>query len=136
MLADGDQPKVGNESKMLGVRIAPHPQADIAVDPNGDVHPNTGGMSVAPDWRQLPYFLIPRRLKALIPDARGSNHLVCWTLGQGLFEAGLLTNELALRLDPDKPEAHGFVEPSQSVNIHAYQAAIAQTQSNWTREEN
>jgi hypothetical protein len=51
MLADGGKPKVGSASKLLGVRFAPNPRADIPVDEHGNVHPETGGMSVAPERR-------------------------------------------------------------------------------------
>ncbi len=93
MLEDGGTPKVGSGGKLLGVRLSTDPP-DIRVDPNGDVHPNTGGMSVAPEWRKLPSFLIPRRLKPLLPDACGSNKLVCWTMGEGRFEEGDVNSEL------------------------------------------
>jgi hypothetical protein len=135
MLADGGKPKVGSESKMLGVRIAPTPRPDIPVDQAGNVHPDTGGMSVVPDWRELPYFLVPMRLKAVRPDARGSNQLTCWSLGEGLFEVGSLADKLVLRPDSNDPTAHGFVEPSDVMSIENYQEALAETQDQWVIDE-
>lgn len=125
MLEDGGKPKVGPEGKMLGVRVAPDPRPDIAADANGNVHPHSGGMSVAPHWRELPSFLIPKRLKSLVPDACGSNKLVCWTTGQGEFVEGNLNNDLRLRPDPKDPLSHGFVEPAREMKIDDLQLALA-----------
>ena len=133
MLADGGKPNVGSESKMLGVRVASNPQADIPVDGNGDVHPATGGMSVAPDWRKLPSFLIPKRLKPLIPDACGSNNLVFWSMGDGPFEENDLTDKLRFRPDPDDPANHGFVEPNALMIIDHFQKALAETRDQWQK---
>ena len=135
MLTDGGKPKVGSESKMLGVRIAPNPHADIPVDEHGNVHPETGGMSVAPAWRKLPYFLIPKRLKALRPDACGSNHVACWSLGEGLFKQGDMSDKLVLRPDPEDPARHGFVEPKGEMSIDTYQDALAETREHWVIDE-
>ena len=135
MLADGGKPKVGSESKMLGVRIAPTPQADIPVDEQGVVYPQTGGMSVAPEWRKLPYFLVPKRLRALRPDARGSNQLACWTLGQGAFKQGDLSDNLVLRPDPNGLARHGLVEPKVEMSIETFQEALAKTRDRWVIDE-
>jgi hypothetical protein len=132
MLAEGGKPKIGSESKMLGVRIAPNPHADIPVDENGNVHPETGGMSVAPEWRSLPWHLIPRRLHR---RGRGGNNLICWRLGAGVFEEAPLNADLALRPDPAAPAEHGFVEPTHVMAIAEYQAALAGTRDDWIQDE-
>ncbi|MCI0681285.1 MAG: hypothetical protein L0Y71_04205 [Gemmataceae bacterium] len=136
MLADGGKPKVGAQSKMLGVRVQPHANADIVVDDQGNVHPNTGGMSVAPGWRQLPSFLIPKRLRHLAPDACGRNQLVCWQMGEGAFVAARLADDLQLQPDADKPMVHGVIEPAQSMSIAQYQSSLAATRDHWMQDEN
>ncbi len=132
MLADGAKPRVGFESKMLGVRIAPNSHADIAVDENGNVHPNTGGMSVVPEWRKLPWHLIPKRLDK---RGRGPVGLICWRLGTGDFKDDRINEALMLRVDPNSPGKHGFVEPGRVMTIAEYQAALAATQDEWIRDE-
>lgn len=132
MLEDGGKPKVGSEGKLLGVRIAPDPRPDIAADGNGAVHPKTGGMSVAPDWRKLPDHLIPR---GLIPRARGRDDLVCWRLGDLEFLDGQPIGSLVLRVDPAPSDKHGFIEPAKLMSIVDYQSALAATRDYWIRDE-
>ena len=48
MVADGGRLKVGASALALGVRMPPNDHPDIAVDAEGKVEPQTGGMSVAP----------------------------------------------------------------------------------------
>ena len=136
MLDEGGKPKVGNDGKLLGVRIPPDPNADLPVDPNGKVHPQTGGMSVAPDWRKLPYFLIPKRLNASVPRARGKNDLVCWSMGEGDFESATLNDHLELRVDQGHAPTHGVVEPNFEMMIDSFQAALSQTCDLWVIDEN
>ena len=70
IFADADgKPLAGTSGKTLGVRLPPDPSADIPVQKDGTVLPQTGGMSVAPVRRDLPYFLIPRRLQKVFPLA-------------------------------------------------------------------
>lgn len=136
MLADGDKPRVGTDGKTLGVRVPPNPRVDLPVDPDGSVHPQTGGMSVSPAWRQLPFFLIPRRLRANgAAGATGRNDLICWRLGEGPFDAGELTPDLSLRPDPQRPTAHGFVEPGQAMSVSDYQQGLAATREQWVQDE-
>jgi hypothetical protein len=132
MVEDVGKPMVGPEGRMLGVRVAPNPQPDIPVDPNGNVQPNSGGMSVAPEW---PYFLVPRRLRAIRSDARGRNDLVCWSMSEGPFERGDISDGLLLRPDPDNPSKHGFVEPAREMSIDEFQECLAQTRDQWVRDE-
>jgi hypothetical protein len=136
MLDDGGKPKVGSASKMLGVRVAPNPHPDIPVDGNGDVHPNTGGMSVAPEWRKLPDHLIPRRLKHLIPRARGRDDLVCWRLDDLEFFDGQPIGLSVLRVDPAQLDNHGFIEPASLMSIAEFQSALSSTCEDWVPDEN
>lgn len=124
MEQDGEHPMVGDTSYRLGVRAG----TDLPVDEHGNIRPGTGGMSVAPDLRSLPYFLIPKRLKLVVPGARGSNVRRCWKMGEGPFERGAIADGLELR--PDDP-AHGVVEPSGLTSLAAFQAALAATRANW-----
>ena len=132
MHADGDKPRVGNDADMLGARTPPNSRPDIAVDSAGMVHGGIGGMSVAPEWRKLPLFLIPARLKHLVPKARGNDDLVCWRWGEGAFDDGVVSEELVFRRDSKK---HGTVGPAASMPVDQYQQALAKTQDQWVRDE-
>ena len=128
MEQEGDYPMIGDTSNRLGVR----PGTDLPVDGNGKVRPGTGGMSVAPDLRSLPYFLIPKRLRSLVPKARGSNARRCWKTGEGPFEPGNVAKGLTLR--PDSPN-HGVVEPDESTSLAAFQVALAAMREFWVDGE-
>ena len=130
--ADG-LPKVGTTARSLGVRVRSRPDdpEDIAVD-SGHVAPGTGGMSVAPSWRDLPLHRIPQRLAHQVPNAAGRDTDACWRMGDGPFEAGDFAEGLSLR--PDHPE-HGVVEPSHRMTLDAYRAALAATRDRWTIDE-
>ena len=127
MIKDGDYPKVGPTAKTLGVRIP----GDIAVQ-GGLVSPGTGGMSVAPSWRQLPQHRIPKRLKPLVPEASGSNECSCWRMGEGPFESGVVAEDLDLR--PDNSQ-NGLVEPTRRMSEDDFQARLAATRELWVLDE-
>ena len=59
MAVDGDKPMIGSTARTLGVRPGDGPHDGISVDERGNVSPNTGGMSVAPAWRDLESHRIP-----------------------------------------------------------------------------
>lgn len=135
MQADGTAPKIGHaDNDVLGVREG----VDITPS-DGTVHPNTGGMSVAPSKQDLPDHLIPKRLrKQGYPGARRSNskpETVPWRTGAGKFEAAPLFDKLQLRPDPDRPAIHGFVEPDQPMPLGEYQKAIEATRPAWLQEQ-
>ena len=132
MKRDGEWPLVEGGAQALGVRTGTTLAADIAVDDLGDVHPGTGGMSVNAAWRTLPYWRIPRRLKHLLPEARGNDQLVCWRHGQGDFESATVAEGLNLRVDRFP---HGLVEPSRIVPLHVFEAALGATRTMWTVDE-
>ena len=118
MLPDGPSPQVGPDVKMLGVRTPadakPGSNLDIAPDAHGNVHPRTGGMSVAPALASLPKHRIPRRFRVRgVPQAEGTDRLSVWSLGEGPFVEGPLLDGLYLRIDPKNP-VHGLVEPDRS----------------------
>jgi hypothetical protein len=133
-----DQPEVGRGKNLLGVVVGSDPGDDIA-ETDGQVQPGTGGMSVAPTADLLPSHRVPKRLKVKypdrFPDAVGSNQLHCWSLGDGAFVAGAVGASLVLRLDPARPDEHGFVEPDAEMSLTDYEAALAATRPRWARWE-
>jgi hypothetical protein len=135
MLIDGGLPHVAPSAASLGVRLPPDKHADIVVDGHGLVEPGTGGMSVSPAWRFLPVHRIPRRLRVKFPRAAGKNDLFIWRMGEGPFTSGPVTERLLLRLDPEKPQKHGLVEPTARMPVADYQQALAQTRGYWRIDE-
>jgi hypothetical protein len=121
-------PKVGQSGTTLGVRIP----GDIVVDQAGCVSPGTVGMSVSPDWRSLPPFLVPARLRHLCPKARGRDDIYCWKMGEGEFVDGPLTSALNFRRDT---ATHGLVEPAAIVPLGTYEADLAATRDHWIIDE-
>lgn len=135
MLIDEGLPHVAPSAASLGVRLPPDKHADINVDRFGLVEPGTGGMSVSPEWRFLPVHRIPRRLRMKFPRAAGKNDLFIWRMGEGPFTSGSFTEHLMLRLDPEKPQKHGFVEPVVRMAVADYQQALARTRGYWRIDE-
>jgi hypothetical protein len=132
MLPDGDLPQVGPAANALGARLGPLAEGnDTPVAEDGTVQPGTGGMSVAPSVAALPDHRIPKTLALRFPRARGNKNLVVWKMGTGPFEAGEVAEGVALRLDPDAPQRHGFVEPERTMTADEYQQALAATQKEW-----
>ena len=113
--ADG-LPECGSTGRTLGVRVPD----DIAPDPEGRVHPRTGGMSCAPDDPKL---LVPHRR----PPALG---------GTGrdpvfAFAVGGLTASLAARR---QTTSHATVEPGGSTALQAYVDALHSTRAHWSKQ--
>ena len=129
MRAEGDVPALGDND--LGVRLP----TDIEPDAQGNVSPGTGGMSVAPSLRLLPLHRVPKRLAGLVRKARGPNTFCVWSMGDGAFGAGKVTDDLALRLDPVHPKRHGFVEPAREMSFDAYEAELQATRLRWQLDE-
>lgn len=127
MKADGAFPLVEQSAAGLGVR----PQ-DINVNPSGDVRPNSGGMSVAPEWRSLPHWRIPRRLQHRCQKATGRDELFCWRLGEAEFKNEPIGSFLMLQVDSPR---HGLVQPAGIMPLAEYQRALAGTRSGWTIDE-
>ena len=135
MKAEKDMPQIGRGGALLGVRVGPEQRDDINPDENGIVYLGKGGMSVAPSVDALPPHRLPRRLRDSMPDrfpaACGSNALCCWSMGKGEFKEELVTERLNLRLDPDRPNKHGFVEPHDKMAIEDYEASLSATRESW-----
>ncbi|WP_230957940.1 hypothetical protein [Burkholderia diffusa] len=100
----------------LGAR----PGVDIPVDSNGMVHPDTGGISVAPESaRNLP----PHRR----PENLGGTGKDCACL--------LSTTNLPKSLKYVQDSAkHGTIQPSTSMSLSDYQAALGSTRDKWIKQ--
>jgi len=131
--ADG-LPVVGSNSKELGVRVPPNPNADIDLDQNGHVVQNGKGMSVAANWRYLLAHLVPKRLKPYFPGAAGPDSLTCYKMGTGPFTAGAVTDDLNLLPKKGNPLA-GNVVPLQNAHRDKFQADLAATRLQWSADE-
>jgi hypothetical protein len=130
---DEGKPIVDATGKGLGVRGAPvNGVVDVDIDRSGNVILNGKGMSVAPAWRDLPYFLVSRRLKKQFPRARGSLELFCFTMGEGPFADGTIAPGLLLKTDSS---THGLVIPQNSVSLSQYQTDLADTRDRWIVDE-
>ncbi len=133
-----ERPEVGQGANSLGVRIGAGAHDDIREE-DGQVQPNTGGMSVSPSLETMTPLRIPRRLREKFPErfpfAKGSNQLHYWSMGEGAFVAGPVAEKLVLRADTGVPVKHAVVEPEQMMPVADYEAAIAATQNQWRRWE-
>jgi hypothetical protein len=130
---DDGKPLVDPTGKGLGVRGQPvNGVVDVDLDQDGKVILNSKGMSVAPSWRDLPYFLISKRLKDRFPGARGATDIWCFTMGEGPFAESPVTDGLDLKIDTPK---YGVVAPRSSVSLDQYQARLANTRDYWTIDE-
>ncbi|HTU89487.1 MAG TPA: hypothetical protein VMF69_05265 [Gemmataceae bacterium] len=132
--ADDGLPVVGSNSKELGVRIPPNPNADIDLDANDCVVLNGKGLSVAANWRKLPGYLIPKCLRTLFPGAAGPNTLACYKMGTGVFAPAAVSNALTLVLKKGNPQS-GNIVPNQSVHRDQFQADLAAIRDQWTVDE-
>ncbi len=131
--AGDGKPFVDATGKGLGVRGEPvNGVVDVNLDEEGKVVLNGKKMSVAPSWRDLPFFLIPKRLKEKFPGARGSSVLYCFRFGEGPFADGPVAEGLDLKIDGPK---HGLVAPRVSVALDQYQMDLARTQDRWFVDE-
>ena len=127
MYRAGDLPLVEASAKGLGVRIP----GDVSVR-DGLIFPETGGMSVAPNWRILPNWRIPKRLKHLAPEAAGKDNYYCWRMSDGEFVSAPFFQGLECRVD--HPE-HGLIEPSEPVTPDEFQTRLSATQCLWVIDE-
>ena len=121
-------PHVEQSANGLGVR----PGVDIDVDPQDNVLVNGKGMSVSPNWRDMPLFRIPERLRHLKPGARGSNNTFCFCSGSGPFQRGAFAD--GLMLEPDST-THGTIAPDRVMPLDDYESALGATRPNWHVDE-
>ena len=135
MEQDNGKPRLGGFRDCLGVRVPPDQYADVFPDAMGNVGPNGAGMSVCRSLREMPGFLIPKRLRQVlgIPKARGNNSLFVWSMGSAPFARSRIG--VALQLTPDGGSAHGVVEPANVMLLAAYERALEQTRPLWIVNE-
>ncbi|MFT4173775.1 MAG: RHS repeat-associated core domain-containing protein [Rhodocyclaceae bacterium] len=112
MVDDDGSPKVGPSARELGAR----PGTDIKVDSNGNVHPNSGGISVAPNPDSLPRHRKP-------PEFGGIGKDPVWEI-----DTSDLGNDL--KHVPDSP-FHGTIQPRRTMSLEEYQEALASTKDKW-----
>ena len=130
---DEGKPVVDASGRGLGVRGIPvNNVVDVDLDEEGNVILNDKGMSVAPAWRDLPPHLVPKGLRSKFPDARGSPHLRCFTMGEGPFQDGPVAEGLDLKRDTPK---HGLIVPRASVLLDQFQTDLASTRDHWVIDE-
>ena len=134
MFADHDgKPLVGSNKNMLGARVGPERTDDIQANPDGYLAPATGGLSVTVDWKVMPHFLIPRRLRHLAPRATGKDvGARRFRCGDGPFEDANFATGLYLRVDT---LTHGLIEPASRMSVDQYQGCLARTRNDWTIDE-
>lgn len=110
----GGGPTVGPTARTLGVR----PQVDIPVVA-GQVLPNSGGLSVAPDD--------PRNLHPLRrpPAYGGAGKDPVWYI-----VVAALGGDLPFRQDS---ATHGLIEPARAMSLDDFQKALEATKSYWKK---
>jgi hypothetical protein len=114
--AEGGEPLRGDGDCMLGARVP----IDVKVDPDGQVHPDRGGMSVTPDD--------PARLPPHFRPVSLGGYGKLPVFGIGVARLG---ERLSYRPDPKKPARHGFVEPALTMPLATYRTALAATAPAW-----
>jgi len=126
------RPYVADTATGLGLR-----PRDLTPDDEGQAHPGQGGLSVVSGIDGLrrrvakikfPPTMVPARLHKRVPGAAGPNWLRVFRIGEGQFERGALTEQVILDVDLDD---HGTLQPSVSMHIVAFKAAIVSTRPMW-----
>jgi len=143
MLPDesGQHPRIANDANSLGVRILAETDgehSDIAVDPDGNVHPGREGMSVSPSIEQLPLHKIPRFASQFRNESRrpkGNNKVICWSAGQGRFVDAPFTERIFVMTSPRGSENHGVLSPVAAVSLEQYRADLNETLPMWQSVE-
>jgi hypothetical protein len=93
-------------------------------------------MSVVPGWRNLRIYRIPKRLRHIVPGAKGANSTSCFTTGVGPFQSGAVANGLELIPDLGQaPAIHGVIAPVQVVQLAQYQTDLENTRAAWHIDE-
>lgn len=128
-VAEG-KPSIEEGASTLSARVP----RDISADSMGLVQPGTGGVSVSESMRDLPSWFVPKRLRELVPEARGSNSNFVWSMGQGPFADGAVAARLLLRREPTNL-SKGFVEPDTEMALQEYQEALRATRDAWAVDE-
>ena len=125
---DDGLPRVEQSASGLGVRSG----VDVDISHQGELIANRKGMSVSPDWRTMTIFRVPKRLRAFVSGARGSDNTYCFRSGTGPFRQGAFADGLVL--EPDSPR-HGVIAPIQAVPLAQYENDLAATRDGWQVDE-
>lgn len=122
MVSDPEgKPQIGRSANRLGVRVP----VDIKPDSGGDVHPETGGMSVSPDsFLNIPNYRRPKRIGH---GSTGPDSLRIYAIGKDRVSI----DNLHLRPDPVRIDKHAFVEPSRVMQLTQYENALGSTKDDW-----
>lgn len=116
--ADDGSPETGRSARTLGVRVEGR-HADLPLDPQGFVEPNTGGMSVVPDDPlNLPKHRRPRSL-----GGEGRDPVFA-------IDVVILPNALSVRMDTS---THALVEPRIRCHYSKYEKALYSTRKAWRK---
>ena len=129
MKDDDDKPMVGQGFCQLGAR-----PTEVDLDAQNNAITTDKGMSVAPEWRLLPFVVLPRRLD---PRGRCTKPVHCFRRGIAPFQQVLFGNNLELVPDPPVQGVvkHGIVRPAQAVPAVAHQQNLAATRAEWAIRE-
>jgi hypothetical protein len=114
---DGE-PAIGPSARALGAR----PHVDSPVDLSDNVHPGTGGISVAPDTPSN----LPRHRRPSEYGGTGKDPL--WSIQESDLGA-----HLRYIADAVPAPIHGVIEPIMPMTFAAYQQALAETAPYWMR---
>ena len=120
--AEDGFPLTGPTARTLGIRSGTSSEADLpTVD--GIVYPETGGMSVSPP----PPSNLPRHRRP--PEHGGTaKKIKLYAL-----ETAQLPTDLRVRLDPEEPQRHAFIEPTREMSLEQYEHALrVTTRRLWT----
>jgi hypothetical protein len=126
---DDDKPTVGQGFCQLGAR-----PNEIDLDAQNNARPTAKGMSVAPEWRLLSIFVLPKRL-----DPRGRCKLPVHCFRRGTTQFQQVVFGTNLELVPDAPVQgvvrHGIVRPEKPVPVADHQQNLAATRDEWKEDE-
>jgi hypothetical protein len=123
MKKDADaKPTVGQTTMTLGVR-----PGEVDLDAQGNAISSDKGMSVNPEWRDAPLWMIPKRR-----GGRGSDTSHCFRRGAGAFQQSPCG--AGLELLPDSA-THGVVRPVRLTLLASYEADLHATRLEWEIDE-
>jgi hypothetical protein len=115
-------PLRGQTATTLGIR-----RSDFDIDPVTTIVAKNGkGVSVSPSCGQLPQSLRPRKF----PGGLGGKNLLCFKLGTGPWQAGMVASGIDLFLDPNDPD-HGFLTPALPMLLKDLEDAVDATRPLW-----
>jgi hypothetical protein len=116
MKVDDGRPLLERSARALGVRVE-GPDRDVDADAAGNVHPEGGGMSVAPDD---PLALQTHRRP---PEFGGTGKDPVWEITDEVLPGALLFRR-------DSP-THGLIEPGCSMPLGVFEDGLAETRDTW-----